>query len=122
MLGDDKPRPELDETAGSAAGDRFDELLAKIEAAGGEITNDDQAPLFIEFGTDTVEIGTVRTVLFNLNGMDFQITRNVKNFRIGGGGYKKHLEPLTRPMIETKLKKKPELSDQWIGVDFEDMF
>jgi hypothetical protein len=54
--------------------------------------------------------------------MDFQIIRDVKYVRVGGTGSKKHLEDIPRPMIETKLKKKPYNEDQWVGVDFEDMF
>ena len=122
MLGDDKPLRELDDTAASAANDRLDEIIKKIKAAGGMVESDDEAPLMIEFNLEIVPVGFVRKIRFNLNKMDYEITRQIKHMKVGGAGHKKHLENLTRPMIETKLKKKPELSDQWTGVDFEDMF
>ncbi len=113
----------MDDTAASAANDRLEEILRRVKAAGGDITKDETAPLVIEFNNDFVEIGEQRMVEFNINRTDFQITREVKNVRIGGvSGHKKHLEDLARPIIDTKLKRKPENEDQWIGVDFEDMF
>lgn len=113
----------MDDTAASAANDRLEEILRRIKAAGGEITKDEIVPLVIEFNNDFVEIGERRVVEFNINRTDFQITREVKSARTAGAsGHKKHLEDLARPMIETKLKRKPENEDQWIGVDIEDMF
>lgn len=122
MFYDRKPSRELDDTAASAADDRLEEILRKIKAAGGEITKDEIIPLQVEFNNDIVEIGERRIVEFNLNRTDFQITRDVKSVRVSGAGNKKHLEKTDRPMIETKLKKRPDNEDQWVGVDFEDMF
>lgn len=123
MFADHKPGREMDDTAASAADDRLEEILKRVRAApGAEITLDERMPLHMDFNTEVVEIGERRTVEFNLNKTDFQIIRDVKNVRVAGAGHRKHLENLNRPMIETKLKRKPENSDQWIGVDFEDMF
>lgn len=117
-----KPGKELDATAASAADDRLEEILRKLKAAGGQITKDEIIPLHVDFNMEVVEIGEQRTVEFNLNKTDFQIVRNVKNVRVAGASHRKHLENLDRPMIETKLKRKPQNSDQWIGVDLEDLF
>lgn len=117
-----KPINELDDTVASAADDRLEEIIRKVKAAGGEITLDEITPLHTDFNNEVVEIGTQRVVEFNLNKTDFQIVRNVKNFHTAGASHRKHLERVDRPMIETKLKRKPENSDQWIGVDFDEMF
>lgn len=119
---DDKPMRETDATAGSAADDRFEEIIKRVKAAGAEINKDTTGPLYIDLDRDEVEIGEQRIVEFNLNKMDFQITRNVKNVRITGDGYHKSLEDLDRPIIEIKLKRKPELEDDWVVMDLEDMF
>lgn len=122
MHSDDKPMREIDDTAGSAAEDRFEEIMEKVKAAGAEIIKDEEAPLYTDIGNDEVEIGEMRVVEFNLNGMDFQITRHVKFVKIIGDGHRKYLEDMPRPSIDIKLKRKPEISDQWVYVDMEDMF
>ena len=123
MIDGSKHGHEMDDTAASAANDRLEEILARVKAAGGTIISDETIPLEIEFNNEIADLGQRRVVEFNINRTDFQITRDVKNVRIAGGdGHRKHLEPIARPMIETKLKKKPDTEDQWIGVDFEDMF
>ncbi|MBI2638764.1 hypothetical protein HYW83_04190 [Candidatus Peregrinibacteria bacterium] len=122
MFYDRKPGKELDDTAASAADDRLEEILRRVKAAGAEITLDETIPLHTDFNNEIVEIGKRRVVEFNLNRTDFQITRDTKNMRASGSGHRKHLEEVARPMIETKLKKKPDTSDQWIGVDIEDVF
>ena len=122
MFDDHKPGRELDDTAASAANDRLQEILRRVKAAGGEITLDETIPLHVDFNNEVVEIGTRRVVEFTLDRMDFQITRDIKEMRVGGAGHKKHLEPCARPMIETKLKRRPMNEDQWIGVDIEDVF
>lgn len=121
-MSDDKPMREIDETAGSAAEDRFEEIVKKVKAAGAEMIKDEEVPLYVALGADDVEIGDERVVEFHLNGMDFQITRQAKTMRIVGEGHKKNLEELSRPMIDIKLKSKPDTSDQWVFVDLEDMF
>ena len=123
VLGDDKPLRELDDTAGSAADDRFEEILKRFKQLGAEITRDDTTPLFIDFNNDEVQIGDTRVVEFNVNRMEFRITRNVKRKRIAGSdSHRKHLEDVVRPIIELKLKRKPDTSDQWEAVDLEDVF
>ncbi|MEK7524104.1 MAG: hypothetical protein AAB588_03675 [Patescibacteria group bacterium] len=122
MLGDQKPKRELDETSASAADDRFEEILKKVKAAGAEITKDEESPLMVDMMNDFVEIGETRLVEFSLNKMEFQIIRNVKNMRFSGEGMHKKLENITRPIIELKLKSRPQFTDQWIGVDIEDVF
>lgn len=122
MFAQHKPGRELDDTAASAANDRLEEILRKVRALGGEITKDEKIPLEIEFNNEITGIGERRVVEFSVKKVDFQIIRDVKYVRVGGAGSKKHLEDIPRPMIETKLKRKPYNEDQWVGVDFEDMF
>lgn len=112
----------MDDTMASAAQDRLEEILRRLKAAGGTVISDEKGPLHYDFNNEVVEIGEQRVVEVNFNKIDFQITHQIKNYHAGGGGHRKHLEKLTRPIIETKLKRKPETSDQWIGVDIEDMF
>jgi len=122
MQHDEKPLREIDSTAGSAAEDRFEEILKKVKAAGAEFTKDDSFPLYVDLGREEVEIGEQRVVEFNLNRMDFEITRSVKNVRIVGDGHNKRFEELSRPIIELKLKRKPDTSEQWVIMDLDDMF
>ena len=123
MQHDEKPLREIDDTAGSAADDRFEEIIKRVKAApGAEIEKDDTTPLYTSIGPEDAEIGEQRVVEFNMNGMDFQITRQVKYVRIMGEGHKKTLEDLARPSIDIKLKRKPDTSDQWVFVDMDEMF
>lgn len=122
MQFDEKPLKEIDDTAMSAAEDRFEEILGKVKAAGARIDADEESPLYADLGMDEVEIGEQRLVQFNLNGMDFLIIRQVREARIGGMGHQKRREDLERPSIEIKLKRKPEIEDQWVSVDIDDMF
>src|SRR3989338_4370408 len=108
MSHDDKPLPELDSTAFSAADDRFEDILDKIVTARGKITKDETTPLFTEVNNSAVEIGEMRVVEINVKGVDFQITRNVKRFRSVGHGHHRSLEEVARPMVENKLKRKAE--------------
>ena len=122
MQHDEKPAREIDDTAGSAAEDRFEDFMKRVKAAGAEIEKDETGPLYVDLGQEEVEIGEQRIVEFNLNRMDFQVTRNVKTIRITGEGHKKSFEDLSRPIIDIKLKRKPDTSDQWVIMDLEDMF
>ncbi|HLG25645.1 MAG TPA: hypothetical protein VI588_02545 [Candidatus Gracilibacteria bacterium] len=122
MQHDDKPMREIDDTAGSAAEDRFEDILKRVKAANAEIIKDESGPLYIDIGREEVEVGEQRVVEFHLNGMDFQITRNAKTGRIVGEGRNKGIEELSKPIIELKLKRKPDTSDQWVILDLEDMF
>ena len=122
MQHDDKPIREIDDTAGSAAEDRFEEIIKRVKEAGAEFEKDESSPLYVDLGRDEIETGEQRIVEFNLKGMDFQITRKVKTVRIVGDGHHKSFEELSRPIIEIKLKRKPELSDQWVVMDLDEMF
>lgn len=122
MQFDEKPTREIDDTAGSAAEDRFEEIIKRVKDSGAEIEKDDTTPLFVDVGSDEVEIGEQRVVVFNMNRMDFMITRKVKKVRIVGEGHHKSVEELSRPIIEIQLKRKPDISDQWVIMDLEDMF
>lgn len=120
--GEKKPFHEIDDTRGSAADDRFEMILRRVEAAGADITLDEESPLYTDVGMQQFEIGYERVVEFNLGGFDFRITRDVKTVRLSGAGKQKHLEDLAVPAIHIHLKRKPETSQQWIEVDLEDMF
>ena len=122
MQFDDKPLREIDDTSGSAAEDRFEEIISRVKAANADIIKDESGPLYLDLGREEVEIGDQRIVEFNLNRMDFQIVRNAKTVRVVGEGHNKSVEPLSRPIIEIKLKRKPETSDQWVFLDLEEMF
>lgn len=122
MQHDDKPIREIDDTAGSAADDRFEEILERVKAAGAEFVKDESSPLYVDLGRDEVEIGEQRIVEFNLKRMDFQIIRSIKTVRIVGNGHNKSFEPLSRSIINIKLKRKPDTSDQWVIMDLDDMF
>jgi lysylphosphatidylglycerol synthetase-like protein (DUF2156 family) len=122
MQFDEKPIREIDSTVGSAAEDRFEKIIEKIKAAGAEIIEDESYPLYADMGREEAEVGEQRVIEFNLNKMDFEITRSVKTVRVVGDGHNKSFEPLSRPIVETKLKRKAETSDQWVIMDLEDMF
>jgi len=121
MQHDDKPIREIDDTAGSAAEDRFEEIVNRVEASGSEITRDETSPIYVDLGRGEVEIGEQRIVEFNMNRMDFQIIRSAKTVRIIGNGNSKGFEPLARPMVDIKLKRKPDTSSQWVIMDLDDM-
>ncbi|HRY90976.1 MAG TPA: hypothetical protein P5229_01375 [Candidatus Gracilibacteria bacterium] len=128
MHDDNKSRfHEIEETRTSAAQDRFEEILQKVKAAGAHIDRDEESPLYADVAQQEVEIGRRRIVEFSLNHTDFQITRDEKTARITGAGpgQKSHraaLEQLPVPAINIKLKSKPELSQQWVAVEIEDVF
>ena len=113
---------EIDETAGSASDDRFDAIVDRVKKSGASIVLDEETPLYVDVGSDEVEVGVKRVVEFNLNFVDYQIVRYVKNVRVVGEGHKKSFVDLDRPMVEIKLKSKPEISDNWVFVDIDDVF
>ncbi|MBA4336151.1 hypothetical protein C0416_00050 [bacterium] len=121
MQHDDKPIREIDDTAGSASEDRFEEILNRVEASGTEITRDETSPIYVDLGRGEVEIGEQRIVEFNMNRIDFQIIRKAKTVRIVGNGNNKGFEPLPRPMVDIQLKRKPDTSSQWVIMDLDDM-
>lgn len=113
---------ELNFTKASASDDSLQELLDKVIAAGGKIISDDEYPLFAEFGRKEVPIGKERTIEFNINKTDYQITRQVENYRIAEHSHEKGGEKLDSPRITIKLKNKPETSNNWVIVDFDELF
>lgn len=113
---------EIDDTSGSAAEDRFEEIISRVKATGIEITMDEETPLYTTIGMEEFEIGRQRDVEFSINGTDYHISRQEREARVVGQGHHKSLEELPRPGIDIKLKSKPEISDQWVIVDLEDMF
>jgi len=122
MQYDDKPLKEIDDTADSAAEDRFEEIITKIKTAGAEITRDEESPIYTSVGIEEYETGDQRVVEFSLNGMDFLIIRQARRARITGEGRHKSLEELPRAGIDITLKRKPNTYDQWVAVDMDDMF
>ena len=122
MQHDDKPLRELDNTQASASQDRFEELVDRVKAAGAEITMDEESPLYADIAGTETPIVRRRSVEFNLNHTDFQVTRDEKSARIIGVGHRAALQELPVPSVVIKLKKKPEISQQWVQVDMEDMF
>ena len=120
MYGDSSFR-EIDDTMGSASEDRFEAIVKRVKDSGAEIVSDEEVPLYTSIGDEDYEIGVKRVVEFNMNFVDYQIIRYVKNVRIVGEGRKKSLMDLPRPQIEIKLKSKPEISDEWVFVDLEDI-
>lgn len=113
---------ETDFTRSNTKAHKFDEILEKVTAAGGTILKDEEVPLFIDVGLQEAEIGLERVVEFNLNKTDFQLTRKIENFRLAGEGKHKSLIPVDPPFIKMILKTKPEISDTWTAVDFDEMF
>ena len=113
---------EIDATRAATRDHAFDELIERIKSAGGEITQDETHPLYIDIGMEEAEIGTERIVEFNLNKMDFKLIRKSETHRIDGAGHNKSLVPMEAPRIKMTLRRKPEISDDWQIVDLDDMF
>lgn len=116
------PLHETSDTRAASREHQFEEILKKVEAAGGEIILDEDTPLYTDIGLDEHEIGTIRRVEFNLNGFDFQLIRKVETGRIVGEGRNKSVEPMSPPRINLIMKKKREIEDTWQVVDIEEMF
>lgn len=113
---------EIDETRAAGRDEAFEEIIRRIVAAGGEIVEDETHPLFVDMGSEEVEVGSQRVVQFSLNRFDFKLTRNVEKQSLHGEGRHKHLEDLAMPRIKISLKRKPASSEDWQVVDLEDMF
>ncbi|MBT3864776.1 hypothetical protein HOE67_04275 [Candidatus Peregrinibacteria bacterium] len=113
---------ETDSTRAASAAQRFDDILDKVEEAGGEILTDEEVPLYIDLGPEEAEVGLQRVAEFNINKTDFQMTRKIEDAKITGDGVHKQLEPLDPPRIKISLKTKPQLEDDWTIVDLDDMF
>jgi hypothetical protein len=111
---------EIDETRQSASDDRFEEILEKVKAAGAEVARDDLDPLYSGSGEDDFEIGEQRVVEFALAGMDFIITRDVKDAKVTGHGHSRAVIDLPKPMVDIRLKRKPSNSSEWTVVDLDE--
>lgn len=113
---------ETDFTRSNTKMHKFDEVLERVKEGGGTIIKDDEVPLFVAIGMEEAEIGLQRTAEFNIRKMDFQLIRKIENSRISGEGQHKSLTPVDPPFIKMILKTKPEISDDWTIVDFDEMF
>lgn len=112
---------ETDDTRRSGAEEAFEEILRKVKTVGGEITQDETSPLYMDIGTQEAEIGKERVVEFKLGQLEFQMIRKTETHRITGATKQKSLEPMTPPRVTTVLKKK-EPRGEWQIVDLDDMF
>ena len=120
--GEKKPMPEIAETKAAGKEEAFNEIIEKVKTAGGEIVKDETSPLYTEVGSQEFEVGEQRIVEFNLNRLDFKLTRNSETHVISGSGHQKHVEELPMPRINISMKRKPDTSNEWQIVDLEDMF
>lgn len=118
--GEKKPMPEIPETKAAARDEAFESIIERIKSSGGEIIKDEISPLYIEVGSQELEIGTQRVVECNLNKIDIQLTRNVETHAMSGSGHQKHADKLDMPRVKIKMKQKSELSEDWQIVDLED--
>ena len=113
---------ETDDTRAASRDYQFEEILKKVEDAGGEIVMDEEIPLYTDIGIEEYEVGVIRQVEFNLHGFDFQLVRKVETGRIVGEGRNKSVEPMTPPRVNLSMKKKKDSEDTWQIVDMDDMF
>jgi len=112
---------ETDDTRQSGAEEAFEEILRKVKAAGGEISQDESFPLYTDIGMQEAEVGQERVVEFKLGRIEFQMIRKTETQRVTGAGHQKSLEPMTPPRVATILKKKDSSSSDWEVVDLNDM-
>lgn len=112
---------EIDETRAAGQAYAFDDILEKVKAAGGVIVRDEETSLFVDIGSQELEIGTERIVEFNLAGHDFMLIRQTKDARISGSGHQKSMEKLDIPHIDTKMKKKAESESDWRVIDLDEL-
>lgn len=113
---------EIDETRSSLQDDAFDEFLDKIESKGGEITEDEESPLYTDIGAEEYEVGLERTVKFKIGKMEFMLIRKTETQKIGGMGKHKHLEALSPPRIKMTLRQRLDGQTDWLVVDVDDLF
>jgi len=113
---------EIPETRAAARDEAFEKIIERIKTSGGEIEKDETAPLYIDIGAEEHEIGTQRTVIFNLNKFDFKLVRKVEDSVLQGSGRQKHIEELETPRINISLYRKSQYDDNWQSLDLEDMF
>lgn len=112
---------EIAETKAAGKDAAFEAILDRIEESGGEIQSDESFPLYTEVGTQELEIGYERIVIFSRARMDFELTRTVETHSLQGAGHQKHVEELAASRAKFKLRSKPETSQEWVVVDLDDM-
>ncbi len=120
--GEKRPMREIAETKAAGKEEAFNAIIEKVKTSGGEIISDESSPLFTEVGMEEFEVGEQRVVEFNLNRLDFKLTRNSETHALSGSGHQKHIEELPMPRINITMKRKPDTSNEWQVVDLEDMF
>jgi hypothetical protein len=113
---------EIDDTRAAGRDHAFEDILTRVVDAGGDITEDEQYPLYLDFGMEEAEVGTERTVEFNLNRFDFKLVRRVETHRVTGEGKNKSLEPMSPQRVNISMKRKKDTEDVWQVVDLEEMF
>lgn len=113
---------EIAETRAAGRDEAFEAIIERVKAAGAEMIKDEISPLYTEVGNQEFEVGTHRTVEFNLNRMDFQLTRKVETHVLSGAGHQKHIEELEAPRSHITMKRKADTAQDWQVVDLEDMF
>lgn len=119
-VGGKKPEmKEIDETRSAGRDDAFEAIVQRITSAGGEITEDETHPLYVDIGMQELETGTERKIKFNMHKMDFELTRRKETSRLQGVGNQKYLEENPSPRITLNLKRKSELSNEWQSVDLD---
>jgi len=110
---------EIDSTKQAAADDRFEEILAKIQAAGAEITSDEYETIYSGDDENAHDLGERRIVEFSLASFDFMIMRDVKDGKLVRHGATTSVEDLDVPRIDMKLKRRPKNTDDWEVVDLD---
>lgn len=112
---------EIDATRASVRDDEFQAIVDKIKAVAEEF-DEEEGPLYIDLGEEEYEVGSQRLIHFNLNKLDFELTRKVETHRLSGDGRHKHLEENPTPKITIKLRRKSQYDNDWQVVDMDDLF
>ena len=120
--GEKKGLPEIDDTRAAGRDDAFEAIIQRIKDSGGDVVQDETHPLYTDIGSEEFEVGTERVVQFEINKMDFLLTRKSETHRLSGDGRQKHVEENKTPKINITLKTKSPYSSDWQVVDLEDMF
>ena len=110
---------DTDFTRQKAKDHAFEEIIEKIISRGGEVTLDETTPLYNDLGTEVVEVGFQREVVFTLGKMNFRLIREVQNVRINKSGRLYSTEDLESPFVKIKLLRKDELSTDWVAIDLD---
>ncbi len=113
---------EIAETRAAGRDEAFENIINRIKSEGGEMVQDETHPLYTEIGTQELEVGYERIVLFNLKRINFQLSRRVETHLLQGAGHQKNLGTLETPRIKFILKRKLDTSQDWQLMDLEDIF